>query len=121
MTDPIPPALTPEEWSTKARMWPADGDEGDAIPLGFQIDDEQGGAVVIPIDYEGCYRQAFFDGNDRHGLAALCLYGQSFGFTRADVDALLYTLDDASKCGTDDELRSIAARIAALLPPEPPQ
>ena len=68
----------------------------------------------------------------RHALAALCLYGQPFGFTQEDVDALLSNLHD-DDCGalwalydhectchrspTIARLQSLAARIAALLPP----
>ena len=44
---------------------------------------------------------------DRHGLAALCLYGQPFGFTWDDV-AMLEDLDRPD----------LASRIAALLPPK---
>jgi len=69
---------------------------------------------------------------DRHGLAALALHGQPFGFTREDVASLEREANElkawASAADTDTEgtemigrcfiLLGIAARIAALLPPE---
>jgi hypothetical protein len=55
----------------------------------------------------------------RHQLAAIALYGQPFGFTWEDVDLLRdygsYFDDGAER--NIDELHSLAARIAALLPP----
>lgn len=69
--------------------------------------------------------------DERHGLAALCLYGQTFGFTQEDVDALNTWGLVTDWFGTEAELkaelakrdatiRSLASRIAALLPPLPP-
>jgi hypothetical protein len=79
--------------------------------------------------------------DDRHAVAALCLYQQPFGFTQEDVDALRGVADLGDRKATDlaslpyaysdlarrhiveqaavvsDRLRSLAARIAALLPP----
>lgn len=69
-----------------------------------------------------------------HQLAALCLYGQPFGFTREDVRALQFEGNDllawAGDAETDEErqrmnrhgfqLLNVADRIAALLPPETP-
>lgn len=52
---------------------------------------------------------------NQHGLAALALYGQPFGFTQADVDALLRIASDEPKLAPP--LLGLAARIAALLPP----
>lgn len=56
-------------------------------------------------------------GNSRHALAALCLHGQPFGFTREDVRALwcIATNEDGP---IDTWLESLIARIEALLPPE---
>lgn len=56
---------------------------------------------------------------DRHGLAALALHGKPFGFTREDV-TLLATVVTAvgGIASVADPLRSLAERIAALLPPE---
>lgn len=59
-----------------------------------------------------------------HALAALCLHGQPFGFTREDVKVLReihrYVRDGIEPCDQYDDSRilAIASRIEALLPPE---
>ena len=60
-----------------------------------------------------------------HGLAALCLHGQPFGFTREDVKVLSRASEYALRqwgpvvAGQDIAmLSSLADRIEALLPPE---
>ena len=52
----------------------------------------------------------------RHACAALCLYGQPFGFTQEDVAGLLDFEDEVGP-GTFETIKYLAARIAALLPP----
>lgn len=117
MSEPIKPALSPEEWVTL--------DVARDAGTNFERD-EHGGTV-------------FMDGWCRpphtHALAALALYGQPFGFTREMVDALRAICCDASimhsdRCvgvGEYDEAaaklalaESAVDRIAALLPPEAP-
>src|SRR5688500_3876971 len=106
MSDKIAPALTPEEWATLQRTG--------------QLD----------------VYAAFNDGTSEgaHKTAAVCLHGQPFGFTREDLThlgfAILYLdqkLDEVRRRivergetpGPDlpNPLRSIQARIEALLPP----
>lgn len=66
-----------------------------------------------------------------HGVAALCLYGQPFGFTQEDVTALRAFIASAREyigpperqtewTRRADVLDSIADRIASLLPPVTP-
>jgi hypothetical protein len=51
-----------------------------------------------------------------HAVAAVCLHGQPFGFTREDVRELrAMSVNGFTYFG----LNSIADRIEALLPPEP--
>ena len=64
----------------------------------------------------------------RHGLAALCLDGQPFGFTREDFAdirnaAKRYQNTVANVYWDDDAMRllRLADRIEALLPPSEPQ
>lgn len=63
----------------------------------------------------------------RHAVAALCLYGQPFGFTRDDLDAFwaAYSAFCDSQNNDDtgrmDRLHSLGCRIEALLPPSPPE
>ena len=52
----------------------------------------------------------------QHGAAAIALYGQSFGFTREDVE-VLRTLDAHSDV-YDERVYGVIQRIEALLPPE---
>ena len=63
---------------------------------------------------------------ERHKLAALCLHGQTFGFSQEDVSLILkaatlkawgtypYPVPEA------EAYKALAARISALLPPEGP-
>jgi hypothetical protein len=59
-----------------------------------------------------------------HVAAAVALYGEPFGFTREDLTALrdaaeeLGAMSDSYDARLAAPLRSLAARIAALLPPE---
>lgn len=57
-------------------------------------------------------------GKRAHGLAASCLYGQPFGFTRYDVMVLrgVSCLDGPFRT-CHAELNDLADRIEALLPP----
>jgi hypothetical protein len=56
-------------------------------------------------------------------LAALALYGQPFGFTREDVTKLRAVLESLIGYPSHewDTIESVADRIEALLPPEPPR
>ena len=66
---------------------------------------------------------------NRHALAALCLHGQEFGFTREDVEAIrecarVYASMHGERGDglmrrhpTADLATSAASRIEALLPP----
>ena len=97
----VQPALTPEEWREDV---PATRDtmtivHGDVYFAGLRVHH-----------------------TDRHGLAAICLYGQPFGFTREDVQMLRFLCDKAPYDEEDARLErallSLADRIEALLPPE---
>lgn len=129
----VTPALTPEEWT-----WPNTtlGDNPKAGIFGRaevrEVDAERDNvdpsdltvlAIIPPRTLDD--RGIVCDAEQRHGLAALALHGQSFGFTREDVAALGAALNarEIFPYVTDDEantLRSLAARITSLLPPEAP-
>lgn len=59
-----------------------------------------------------------------HAAAAMALYDQPFGFTRSDMYLLLDEAMRHEQNGTSEDvrrssrLRDLAARIAALLPPD---
>ena len=114
------PALSAEEWKASAVFrenleffWHVRGVE-------LRIDDDE------RVD---CGPTVRGDG-PRHALAALCLYQQPFGFTAEDVEALNEAVAELLQPGnlapplpwqvrSAKALRSLASRIAALLPPQP--
>lgn len=54
----------------------------------------------------------------RHGVAAVALHGQAFGFTREDVDILRASVEDPQAAYVNyHRLLDLAVRIEALLPP----
>jgi hypothetical protein len=110
----IKPALTADDWESAQR-----------------------GAIILPVGQR--LPVAEVDTPDEwygkpHEIAALCLYGQTFGFTREDLRQLRDAIDDLGYYtdeGPIDEgwqspellariahLESLANRIEALLPPE---
>lgn len=123
MSDEITPALTAEEWN--ASDWLAERaakyDVDSARRFGTEsvrIGSTMGDVMDIA-------------GPAAHAVAALCLYEQSFGFTQEEAEVLRHL--DAKLDLTDEDttgildvvlsreqsaaLRSIAAKVAALLPP----
>ena len=103
----VRPALTPEEWasveSPSEAYWvePVTG-----IGIGYTNGQFRTGDLCNPFT--------------PHQLAALCLHGQPFGFTREDVRVLHFVMMQFTPetDGWDDDLTSLADRIEALLPPE---
>jgi hypothetical protein len=127
VSDPtVQPALTPEEWkapnvirgSTRAGLSKGQREQQELI-----IDNpSRPGSVSFHSDPQ-----------ERHALAALALYGQTFGFTREDVEMLREEADDvvkeafeagervaASRNPRALSILALADRISALLPPETP-
>lgn len=112
----ITPALTPEEWQ------PIDP-SGDVIYTGPRVGDQawiEGGEVWLHARTEG---EEIVE--NPHGLAALCLYQQPFGFTHEEIDRLWSIaafLDSPSVAATEDGwfLLGVAAKLRALLPPKSP-
>ena len=138
MTDRISPALTPEEWAKgghRREFGPDIFDRPEDLENPHCVKSFQPGTVRVSCgDCVTWGHGAVLDAEDRHAAAALCLYGQPFGFTREDVEALQFEGNDllawAGDAETDDERRrmnrhgfqllNVASRIAALLPPETP-
>jgi hypothetical protein len=107
MADSFPPALGPAEWAT-------------ILATRDQLDDLREGLLDTPFS--------------PHGIAALMLYDQPFGFTRQDVideeEVAVYCerMEREHEAAGNREIaatfrslgprhRDRAARIAALLPP----
>lgn len=120
----IKPALTPEQWaSAPVEITFAFASAGFVVFEGEQLSTNPPPQIEINPE------------TDRHGLAALALYGQPFGFTREDVahlrgeaswlenenfvGGLLGKFEDRGyNTNRIKGLRSLADRIEALLPPE---
>ena len=119
------PALTSEEWASGSLEEEAD-DDG-VIVFSRQEEEWLGkvgadiGSLVMwdnGVSLPVVLKRA-------HGLAAVCLHQQPYGFTEEDVEVLLRLTDwlagieedeyDAEQCKA---LISIADRMSALLPPE---
>jgi hypothetical protein len=93
------PALTPEEWATQEVAGDARRDHR------FWL--------------FGPESETWFEAGNPHGIAALALHGQPFGFTWEDVDWLIWQ-EGGYPYGPEFQAafaRSLADRIAALLPP----
>ena len=112
----VKPALTAEEWE-EGRM----GDDRALVVTDtqarwdFNLALRNGGEAIVTYADDFYYGSAF-QGEERHGLAALCLHNQPFGFTREDVEMLLEP--SLSPEGQMEEREDLARRIEALLPPE---
>lgn len=111
MTDHIEPALSAEEWALKQA--------GRLVPGLIETDDNVSGGLTMVLARP-------------HAIAAMCLLGKPYGFTRADFDAIaaLYrmgctcgviTVEDSAEWGAaQEQIPSTLAKLAALLPPEFP-
>ena len=109
------PALTPEEWGRVPEK---------PFPSKARILDR--GRVVTAAYVKGKPTQVeLVASGDYAALAALCLHGQPFGFTREDVTLLrenlpadVLILGFASTEHAQAMFLDLADRIEALLPPE---
>jgi hypothetical protein len=125
----VKPALTPEEWGNVSEMSEPGirqahrsgldhrDNEFRCFPWGVAMD-----AVVPKRNAVGVerFRVTAETPRERHALAALALHGQTFGFSRKDLDTLTALCLDAKRLplalfNAADDLHN---RIAALLPPE---
>ena len=100
----VEPALTAEEWAgIIADDWTLDS------RLAYTLEEADLGHLE--------YRAG--SAPPRQIAAALCLYGQPFGFTWNDVELLLGIVESMAVHMPDTAARaiSLADRIAALLPP----
>lgn len=123
MSEEIKPALTPEEWAN-----------GYELPDPYShvrvLEDERIGGLMVTVETPA---DISFEGAERHAVAALCLNGQPFGFTWADVDLLRQAAGMAAeeagafflpemqeRVDARMPFDNLADRIASLLPPREP-
>lgn len=113
MSEPLKPALKPEDWASRGVMF---GSRGAAVL--------RGSTLTVGWDSEG----VSMEGRERHALAALALHGQPFGFTWEMVDALREALVRSEGNDHADQWMGERGRLAftalenlaALLPPREP-
>lgn len=137
---PIPPALSVDEWQFGRYV----SGELEVYMKSPGLDGTKRLEVIVRAHPLG---GSMADPRGLHALAALCLYGQPFGFTQEDVECLRCCAADQRKHMTDwlevgevdlattgkqrliiaesyrriaDWFDSLADRIAALLPPPNP-
>jgi hypothetical protein len=123
MADENRPALTPEQWESRdyrqaareldswAKQTGASDDSTEYVAkLGLN---EKGSVIVMNRSHD----RVLVPPPARAALAAFSLVDQPFGFTQQDVAALRAAADASQDAGTADALRSLAARLSALVPP----
>lgn len=107
--------MTAEEWAEASV-------EGSWFGQGLRVDTEPDCLVLIQGADEVVVQRGGSPYQEQcHALAALCLHGQPFGFQRHMVRRLRQSadvMDTALRSAWANELREIADRIEALLPPE---
>lgn len=126
MSEPIKPALTAEEWSPIPEIqWQVNG-------RNFWLrssDEDHPGHYVLMLGAERYGWSATQVDNHQHGIAALALHGQSFGFTREDarklagiIEAYHETESVLEEMLNDQAMfnwfKSLHDRIESFLPPE---
>jgi hypothetical protein len=126
MTAEPAPALSPEQWSgrdyrqsareldtwakQKLEQRPEDDATEYVAKLGLSYDD----CVIV---MNRAHDRVLVPPPARAALAAFALAGQSFGFTHEDVATVRRAADLLARNETGTALRSLADRLAALLPP----
>jgi hypothetical protein len=124
MSDHVHPALTPEQWEARdyrqaAReldSWAKQGQRqpsDDPTEYVAELGLTENGSVIV---MNRAHDRVLVPPPARAALAAFALAEQPFGFSQADVEALRAAAETAQNAGF---LRSLAARLQALLPPSP--
>ncbi|HEX2218229.1 MAG TPA: hypothetical protein VHG35_05455 [Gemmatimonadales bacterium] len=126
MADTVSPALTPEQWEARDYRqaakelddWAkAQGgqQDGDATEYVAKLGLSGAGAVIV---MNRAHDRVLVPPPARAQLAAFALVDQPFGFTKADAEMVLAAADRSGDEVAAAELRDIAKRLQALLPPE---
>ena len=122
MPDQPPPALTPEQWEARdyrqaAREldnWAKQTEQksaDDSTEYVAKLGLNENGSVIV---MNRAHDRVLVPPPARAALAAFALAEQPFGFSQEDVEALRTAAETGQNAGS---LRSLAARVQALLPP----
>ena len=125
MANTSSPALTPEQWEARdyrqiAReldSWAktqGGAAEDDATEYVAKLGLGGSGSVIV---MNRAHDRVLVPPPARAPLAALALAEQPFGFTAADIRAVLQAADRTEDEGAAASLRDLGQRIQALLPP----
>jgi hypothetical protein len=123
MSDKWSPALTPEQWESRdyrqaARQlddWSrTQGGADDATEYVAKLGLSDTGSVIV---MNRAHDRVLIPPPARAPLAAFALAQQPFGFTAADVRAVLQAAERTGDAEAAAGLRDVAQRIRALLPP----
>ena len=125
MANESQPALTPEQWEAKDyRQAARDLDRWAETQSGAGDDDATEYVAKLGVNASGsviamnrAHDRVLVPPPARAALAALALTEQPFGFTPADVQAVLRAADQVNDPVAQEELRGLARRLRALLPP----
>jgi hypothetical protein len=125
MPDEIPPALTPEQWEAwdyrqaarELDSWakkPEQQSAEDSTEYVAKLGLSENASVIV---MNRAHDRVLVPPPTRAALAAFALADQPFGFSQADVAALRAAAEAVQDAGIARSLRSLAARLQALLPP----
>ena len=125
MTQESAAALTPEQWEAHDYRQPArDLDRWAQAQPGLSADDATEYVAKLGLSGTGsvivmnrAHDRVLVPPPARPALAAFALAEQPFGFTRADVSAVAQAAERSGDAGAQAELRDLARRLDALLPP----
>jgi hypothetical protein len=125
MSPEFPPTLTPEQWEARdyrqaAReldSWAKQGERkspDDSTEYVAKLGLSENGCVIV---MNRSHDRVLVPPPARAALAAFALAEQPFGFSQSDVEALRAASEAGQNAGIARSLRSLAARLQALLPP----
>jgi hypothetical protein len=125
MTNESSPALTPEQWeSHDYRQAARDLDEWARTRGEATADDATEYVAKLGLNASGsvitmnrAHDRVLVPPPARPALAAFALADQPFGFTAADIQAVLHAAERTDDAESAAALRGIAQRLQALTPP----
>lgn len=125
MSDAFPAALTPDQWEARDyRQAARELDNWAKKAERKSADDSTEYVAKLGLDENGCvivmnraHDRVLVPPPARAALAAFALAEQPFGFSQSDVEALRAVAEAGGDAGIAGSLRSLVARLQALLPP----